>query len=154
MMDLRSKLESLNLALPPAPKPVAAYVPFVRVGELVMVSGQLPLKDGQLLAVGRVPSVVNMDQAQACARQCALNALAILDDALQGNWKNFVRIARLTVFVACDAGFVDHPKVANGASELLSQLLGVAGTHARSAVGVSALPLGAAVELEMTAQVR
>lgn len=153
-MDIRAKLASLNLALPPAPKPVAVYVPAVRTGNLIFVSGQLPMSQGKLIATGCVPSAVSLEKAQEAARQCALNALAILDDQLGGDWSKFVRIVRVAVFVSSDAGFGDQPKVANGASEFLGQVLGPAGQHARAAVGVNALPLGATVEVEVVAEVR
>lgn len=153
-MDIRAKLASLNLALPPTPKPVAVYVPAVRTGNLIFVSGQLPMSQGKLIATGCVPSAVSLEKAQEAARQCALNALAILDDQLGGDWSKFVRIVRVAVFVSSDAGFGDQPKVANGASEFLGQVLGPAGQHARAAVGVNALPLGATVEVEVVAEVR
>lgn len=152
-MDLHARLRELGLTLPPAPKPVAAYVPCVRAGDLVCVSGQLPMKEGSLLATGPVPSKISLDQAQQAARQCALNALAILDQEIGGDWSRFRRIVRLGVFVCCDNDFVDQPKVANGASELLVQILGEQGRHARAAVGANALPLGASVEVELLAQV-
>ena len=153
-MDIHAKLKSLDLPLPPAPKPVAAYVPAVRTGNLVFVSGQLPMRDGKLMATGPVPSAVKLDDAQLAARQCALNALAILDEQLSGDWSRLVRIVRLGVFVSSDDAFTDQPKVANGASEFLGQLLGDAGRHARAAVGVNVLPLGATVEVELIAEVR
>lgn len=153
-MDIHAKLASLNLSLPQAPKPVAAYVPAVQSGQLIFVSGQLPMKEGQLMAVGCVPSAVSLQQAQAAAQQAALNGLAIVGDMIAGDWSRFVRIVRLGVFVASDPGYVDQPKVANGASELLGNLFGQAGRHARAAVGVNTLPLGAAVEVEMIVEVR
>lgn len=153
-MDLLSKLAEQGLTLPQAPKPVASYVPSVRTGNLVFISGQLPMKEGRLTATGCVPGAVNLAEAQQAARQCALNALAILDAELAGDWSRLVRIVKLGVFVASDAGFADQPKVANGASDLLQTLLGESGRHARAAVGVNALPLGATVEVEMIAEVR
>ncbi|MEX0775702.1 MAG: RidA family protein [Phycisphaeraceae bacterium] len=153
-MDIHAKLASLGLTLPAAPKPVAIYVPAVRSGNLIYVSGQLPMKDGKLLATGRVPSAVSLDQAQQAARQCALNGLAIVGDQIDGDWSRLVRIVRVGAFVACDDGYTDQPKVANGASELLGQVLGDAGKHARAAVGVNALPLGATVEVELLVEVR
>jgi enamine deaminase RidA (YjgF/YER057c/UK114 family) len=140
----------LGLVLPQPPRPVAAYVPAVRSGNWLVVSGQLPMRDGALAMRGRVPSQVSVEQAQEAARQCALNALAIVDDHLAGDWSRFVRVVRIGVFVAGDDGFVDQPKVANGASELLGTVLGEAGRHARAAVGTNALPLGAPVEVEFT----
>jgi len=153
-MDIRAKLASMNLSLPDAPKPVAAYVPAVRVGDLVVLSGQLPFASGKLLCTGRVPSQVSVEQAAQAARQCALNALAVLGAEVGGDWGRVVRIVRLGVFVASDNDFSEQPKVANGASELMVALFGDAGRHARAAVGTNALPLGAPVELELTAQVR
>ncbi len=153
-MDLIAKLKSLGLELPAAPKPVAVYVPAVRTGNLVVISGQLPFKDGKLLATGPVPSKVSLEAAQHAARQCALNALAVVGDQIAGDWSRLVRIVRLGVFVASDDAFTDQPKVANGASELIGELLGEPGRHARAAVGVNTLPLGATVEVEMMAEVR
>jgi enamine deaminase RidA (YjgF/YER057c/UK114 family) len=148
-----TKLAELGLVLPTAPKPVAAYIPAVRTGNLVFISGQLPFKDGQLLAVGPVPASVTIEQAQAAARQCVLNALAVLADQIGGSLDRVQRIVRLGVFVCSSAGFTEQPKVANGASELLQQLFGENGRHARAAVGSIALPLGASVEVEMLAEV-
>jgi enamine deaminase RidA (YjgF/YER057c/UK114 family) len=153
-MNIHDQLTALGLTLPPAPKPVAAYVPAVRAGELVWVSGQLPFESGRLLATGPVPSACPPDLASRAARQCCLNALAVLGDQIGGDWGRLVRVLRLGVFIASDAGFYEQPRVANGASDLLLALLGEAGRHARAAVGVNVLPLNASVELEMVAQVR
>src|SRR4051812_22162953 len=101
--------------LPQAPKPVAAYVPFVRSGNLIYISGQIPFGDGKLICTGPVPTAVSLEQARAAAKQCALNGLAIFADALDGDLDRVRRIVRLGVFVCSDAGFVDQPKVANGA---------------------------------------
>ncbi|MCE9589273.1 MAG: RidA family protein [Planctomycetes bacterium] len=153
-MDLHAKLASLGLKLPVAPKPVAAYVPAVRTGNLIVVSGQLPMVEGKLSAVGRVPSAVTPEAAQLAARQCALNALAVVGDQIGGDWSRFVRVVRIGVFVASENDFTEQPRVANGASELLGQLFGEAGRHARAAVGVNVLPLGAVVEVEMMVEVK
>jgi enamine deaminase RidA (YjgF/YER057c/UK114 family) len=150
---VETKLASLGLRLPEAPKPVAAYVPAVRTGNLVFVSGQLPLTAGQLLATGSVPSAVTVDQAQEAAAQCVLNGLAILKAELGGDLSSLSRVVRIGVFVQSDDGFKDQPLVANGASELLEKLLGDSGKHARAAVGVNALPLGASVEVEFVFEV-
>ena len=152
-MDLIAKLKSLNLELPAAPKPVAAYVPAVRTGNLLFISGQLPFKDGKLLATGPVPAV-SVEDAKIAARQCVLNALAVLGDQIGGDWSRLERIVRVGAFVASANDFTGQPQVANGASELLGELFGEIGRHARAAVGVNVLPLGATVELEMIAQVR
>jgi enamine deaminase RidA (YjgF/YER057c/UK114 family) len=154
MHAIEAKLKELNLILPEPPKPVASYVPCVRAGDLVYVSGQLPMKDGKLLATGKVPSAVSIEQAKAAAQQCALNGLAIVAGEIGGDWSRLVRVVRLGVFVQCDDDFTQQPQVANGASEVLQQLLGEAGRHARAAVGTNALPLGATVEVEMLVHVR
>lgn len=147
------RIAELGLTLPPAPKPVAAYIPFVRSGSLLFVSGQLPMRDGALMATGAVPSAVSVEDAARAARQCVLNALAVLADALGGDLDRVVRIVRVGVFVCSDAGFGEQPKVANGASELLQQIFGETGRHARAAVGSIALPLKATVEVELVAEV-
>ncbi len=154
MSTVAQKLAELGLTLPAAPKPVAAYVPAVRTGNLLFVSGQLPFVAGQLSATGPVPSKTTIEAAQAAARQCILNGLAIVSDQLGGDLEQVVRIVRLGVFVQSDVGFTDQPKVANGASELLQQIFGERGRHARAAVGSIALPLGASVEIEMLIEVR
>ena len=141
------------MILPAAPRPVAAYVPFVSAGDLVFVSGQIPLRDGELTATGPVPSQVSVEAATVAARQCVINAVAVLADALDGDLDRVRRIVRLGVFVFSDTGFTDQPTVANGASELLQQVFGEAGRHARAAVGSIGLPLGATVEVELVAQV-
>lgn len=150
---LEARLASLGLRLPEGARPVAAYVPAVRVGNLVFISGQLPLTAGQLLATGPVPSQVTVDQAQEAAAQCVLNGLAALKAELGGDLSRLQRVVRLAVFVQSDARFKDQPLVANGASELLEKLLGEAGRHARAAVGVNALPLDASVEIEFLFEV-
>lgn len=153
-MDLHKRLSDLGLTLPAAPKPVAAYVPAVSVAGQMFISGQLPFADGKLLATGPVPSAASIEQAGQAALQCALNGLAVADAELGGDWGRFVRMVRIGVFVASDAGFYEQPKVANGASELLGEIFGDTGRHARAAVGVNVLPLNASVEVEMTLAVR
>lgn len=148
------RLQELGITLPQPPKPVAAYVPAVRTGNLIYVSGQVPMRDGQLAWSGPVPSAQSLEQAQQAARLCAINGLAVLAGMLDGDLGRVVRIVRVGVWVACDAGFTDQPKVANGASELLQQVFGEQGRHARAAVGSIALPLGATVEVELLAEVR
>lgn len=142
-----AKLTALGHALPTPPNPVAAYVPSVRTGNLLYVAGQIPLKDGKLLAQGRVGNEVSMDLGRQCAVQCALNGLAIVK-AAAGSLDAVARVVRVGCFVCCEAGFHDQPKIANGASELLVAVFGEAGRHARAAVGSIDLPLGAPVEVE------
>jgi enamine deaminase RidA (YjgF/YER057c/UK114 family) len=153
-MTFEQQLAALGLTLPPAPKPVASYIPAVRSGNLIFVSGQLPFKDGQLLATGPVPSACSIEAAQAAARQCVLNGLAVVGDQIGGDFTRVVRIVRVGAFVQSDDGFTEQPKVANGGSELLQQLFGEPGRHARAAVGTNALPLGASVEIELLVEVR
>jgi enamine deaminase RidA (YjgF/YER057c/UK114 family) len=153
MPSILSRLNDLGLTLPAPPKPVAAYVPFVRAGNLLFISGQIPFVEGKVQWTGAVPSAVGIDEASAAARQCALNALAILSDALAGDLDRVNRIVRLGAWVCSDPGFTDQPRVANGASELLVEIFGERGRHARAAVGAIALPLGATVEVEMLVEV-
>lgn len=153
-MDILARLESLGLTLPQAPKPIASYVPAVLENGLMVVSGQLPMLDGKLIATGAVPSACSLEQAQLAARQCVLNGLAIAGATLDGDWSRLGRVVRVGVFVQSDAGFDQQAKVANGASDLLLEILGEAGRHARAAVGVNALPLNASVEVEFMFAVR
>ncbi len=153
-MSFQQQLTQLGLTLPAAPKPVAAYIPAVRTGNLIFISGQLPFKEGQLTATGPVPSKCSIEEAQAAARQCILNGLAVLGDQLGGDFSRVVRIVRVGAFVQSDDGFTEQPKVANGGSELLQQLFGESGRHARAAVGTNALPLGASVEIELLVEVK
>lgn len=154
MNSPHEELERKGLRLPPPPKPLASYVPAVRAGTLLFVSGQLPFHDGQLAATGPVPSQCPADRAVLAARQCLLNALAIVGEQAGGDWTRVLRIVRLGVFVQSDTGFAGQPAVANGASDLLVELFGDAGRHARAAVGVNALPLHASVELELVAELQ
>jgi enamine deaminase RidA (YjgF/YER057c/UK114 family) len=147
-------LARLGLTLPTAPKPVAAYVPAVRSGNMIFVSGQLPMSNGALLATGPVPSKVTIEDAQKAAKQCALNGLAVIADQLGGDLSRVVRVVRLGVFVQSDDRFDGQPKIANGASELMQEIFGEAGRHARAAVGTNALPLDATVEIEFLVEVR
>ena len=155
-MDIKAKLAELGYELPPAAKPVAAYVPYVESGGQLYLSGQLPLKDGKLLATGPVGGQAGptLAQAQQAAAQCVLNGLAQIDAAVGGDWEKVDRVVRLGVFVAGGPCFTEQHLVANGASELLGKVLGDRGVHARAAVGVPSLPLGASVELDMIVALR
>ena len=159
MGPFENALDRLGIVLPPAPKPVAAYVPFTRShaspgGQLIFVSGQLPMKDGTLTCTGPVPTAVSVEQAVQAARQCAINALSVLRDACQGDIDKIGQILRVGIFVQSADGFDAQAKVANGASELLAAVFGDAGKHARAAVGTNSLPLNATVELELLAETR
>jgi enamine deaminase RidA (YjgF/YER057c/UK114 family) len=152
-MDVEVRLRELGYTLPAAAAPIAAYVPALRAGNLLFVSGQLPMRDGKLSCAGAVPSVVSIDVARQAAAQCALNGLAAAGAVLAGDWNRLVRVVRLGVFVLCDAGFTAQAQVANGASELMETILGDRGRHVRAAVGANALPLGATVEVEFVFEV-
>ncbi|MEV8639225.1 RidA family protein [Streptosporangium sp. NPDC051023] len=146
------RLEELGLRLPEVVPPVATYVPAVRSGDHVHVSGQVPLREGRLIAAGRLGDTVSVELAYECARQCALNALAALKAEI-GDLAAVARVVKALVFVASTADFTRLPQVGDGASDLLCELFGDAGRHARSAVGVSALPLSSPVELELLVEI-
>jgi enamine deaminase RidA (YjgF/YER057c/UK114 family) len=148
-------VERLGIVLPPAPKPVASYVPFNRTGNLVYISGQLPSKDGKVQLTGVVgDGGHSIEEGAEAAKLCAINLLAVLKDACEGDLDRVVRIVRIGVWVQSVNGFDQQAKVANGASDLLVAIFGNAGKHARAAVGTNALPLNAAVEVEMLAEIR
>jgi len=146
------RLEELGLTVPGVAKPVAAYIPAIRSGNHVYTSGQLPMRDGRLLHTGAVGGVVSQAEAVECARQCALNALAAIK-AEVGELAAVKQIVKVVVFVASTPDFTNQPLVANGVSELLGEVFGDAGRHARSAVGVAVLPLHAPVEVELLVEV-
>lgn len=145
------RLAELGLSVPDVVPPVAAYVPAVRNGSMVLTAGQLPMRDGSLIATGKVGASVTPEQAYECARQCGLNAIAALGSVTDGLGE--LRIVKVVVFVASTPDFSGQPGVANGASDLFGEVFGDRGVHARSAVGVSVLPLDAPVEVEVTAEV-
>lgn len=146
-MGLAQRLRDLKIDLPAVPGPFGAYVPAKRVGNLVYVAGQLPMKDGKLLATGQVPGRCSIDAARVAARQCVINALAAVN-AIEGSVDHLSGVVRVGAFVSSDTAFTEQPKVANGASEFLLELFGDAGKHVRAAVGVNTLPLDASVEVE------
>lgn len=147
------RLRELGVDLPTPPRPAGIYRPVVAVGDLLFTSGQVAIAEGSLVAAGRVGVEVDLDTGRACARQCAINLMAQLKAALDdlGKVRQFVKV---TVFVASAPSFTEQHLVANGASELLSEVFGDAGRHARSAVGMASLPLGSPVEVEAIVQVR
>jgi enamine deaminase RidA (YjgF/YER057c/UK114 family) len=151
-VDPYARLAELGLELPPVTPPAAAYQPAVRSGSYVYVSGQVPIADGQVLAVGKVGAEVSPERAKELAQRCALSALAAVD-ALVG-LANVVKVVKVVGFVASAEGFTGQPQVINGASELFGAVFGEAGQHARSAVGVFELPLGVPVEVEAIVEVR
>jgi enamine deaminase RidA (YjgF/YER057c/UK114 family) len=151
MSGPHAKLAELGLSLPEVVPPVAAYVPAVQSGQFVYVSGQLPMADGKLMATGKVGGGISAEQAKDLAQQCALNALAAIDSLV--GLENVVKVVKVTGFVASAGGFTGQPGVINGASEFFGAVFGEAGRHARSAVGVAELPLGAPVEVEVIVEV-
>lgn len=151
-MTISARLQELGITLPEPPKAVAAYIPALVSGSLCFTSGQLPLKDGALLAEGRVGNEVTPERAYQAARQSALNAISVAAVAA-GGVDRLKRVVKLVGFVQSDDAFHGQPGVINGASELLETIFGDAGRHARSAVGTNALPLNAAVEVEVIFEV-
>lgn len=147
MSALDDRLAELGLVVPEGSKPVAAYIPAVVSGNLVYTSGQLPMVDGALTATGKVGAAVTPEDAKALARQCLLNGLAAARSAI-GSLDRITRVVKVVGFVASDPSFTGQPGVINGASELLGEIFGEPGQHARSAVGVAVLPLDAPVEIE------
>ena len=150
-VDAYARLAELGLSLPKVAPPLAAYVPAVQSGDYVYVSGQLPLVDGKLSMTGKVGAEVTAEQAADLARICALNALAAIESLV--GLGRIVKIVKVVGFVASAEGFTGQPAVVNGASSLFGDVLGEQGRHARSAVGVAELPLGAPVEVEVIAEV-
>lgn len=145
------RLAELGVTLPAVAPAAGAYVPAVRAGSLVFTAGQVPFVDGAVAAIGKVGSEVSPEEAKQHARTCALNALAAVDGLV--GIDSVVRVVKVVVFVASAEGFTAQPVVANGASELFGEIFGEAGAHARSAVGVSELPLGVPVEVELVVEV-
>jgi enamine deaminase RidA (YjgF/YER057c/UK114 family) len=149
---VEDRVNELGLSVPDVPAPVAAYVPALRSGSQVFTSGQLPTQSGELMATGKVGAEVSVEDAVACARQCALNAIAAVKSEI-GDLDRVKRVVKVVCFVASAPDFTGQPQVANGASELLGTAFGEAGVHARSAVGVAVLPLDAPVEVELLVEV-
>lgn len=150
--DPERQLTDLGLSLPAPAKPVAAYIPTKRSGNLLYVSGQIPVRDGAVMMTGVVPTQVSLEQARECAVQCTLNGLAAVKAEL-GSLSRVRQVIRVGCFVACENGFSEQPKVANAASELLVKVFGDAGKHVRAAVGTNALPLNVPVEIEFLFEV-
>lgn len=152
MSTVESKVAELGLRIPEVIAPLAAYAPAVRSGSYVFTAGQLPVVDGKLAVTGKVGAEVTPEEAAQLAATCALNALAAVRSVI-GDLDRVVRVVKVVGFVASAPGFTGQPGVINGASELLGQVFGDAGVHARSAVGVAVLPLDAPVEVEMQVEV-
>lgn len=150
---IAANLAAANIVLPTPPAPIAVYVGYVVADNFVYVSGQLPMQNGQVAFTGKVGREVNLETAQAAAKLCAINILAQLNAALNGDWSRLVRCVKLTGFVNGTDDFTDQPKVINGASNFIGDMLGQVGVHARAAVGVNSLPLGVPVEVEAVFQI-
>ena len=150
---IKNRLAELGISLPQLAAPVANYVPAVISGSMLYISGQLPMKDGQMIK-GHLGKDVSIEQGQEAARTCALNIITQASAALNGDLDRVVRCVKLGGFVSSTPDFTDHPKVVNGASDFIVNVFGDAGRHARAAVGVAALPLGAAVEVEAVFEIR
>ena len=153
-MTIDERLSELGLKLPSPAPPIAAYVPVVEHGGLLHISGQLPFREDGSLITGRLGETLDVAAGAEAARRCAVMLLAQMRAALGGDLGRVERIVKLGAFISSDPGFIDQPKVANGASELMVAILGDAGRHARSAVGVPVLPLGAAVEIDAIVAIR
>ncbi|MCX7344375.1 MAG: RidA family protein [Alphaproteobacteria bacterium] len=147
------RLAELGITLPTPAKPVANYVPWVRTGNLVFISGQGPLSDGNILHQGRLPDTVSIEDGQKSARLCAVNVIAQLREALGGDLDRVTRVVKLVGFVNAAPDFADHPKIINGASDLMVEVFGDKGRHARSAVGSPSLPFNISVEVEAIIEV-
>jgi enamine deaminase RidA (YjgF/YER057c/UK114 family) len=150
---IEEKIKELGFELPEAPKALAAYVPSLKIDKLVFTAGQVPVVKGELKVKGKLGAEISEEDGKKAAEICALNCLSVVKQAA-GSLDNVDRIVKLTVFVNSADGFSDQHKVANGASELIGKIFGEAGKHVRSAVGVSELPMNAAVEIEMIAKVK
>ena len=153
MSIIKNKLESLNIILPPAPKPAANYVPTVKSGNLIFVSGQIPVLDGNLI-VGKVGYNIEIEEAVAAARACGLAILAQLNEATNSDLDKISRIVKLGGFVNCTDTFTQQPEIINGASNLMVEVFGEAGKHSRFAVGTNSLPRGVVVEVEAIAEIK
>ena len=149
---IKEKLDTLGITLPTPPKPAGSYIPVVRTGNLVFVSGQIPIKDGKILYSGKVTKDLSIQDAQKGARLCAINALAQLNSEF-GNLEKISKIVRVSGFVNSPPEFTEQPKVINGASDLLFEIFEEKGQHTRVAVGVSSLPLNSAVEIDLIVEI-
>ena len=149
---IEEKLKSLNITLPSPPSPAGAYIPVVKSGNTVYVSGQIPIEEGKVAFKGKVPTVQSLENAQKAAKLCAINALAQLKKEL-GDLDRISRILRVSGFVNSEPDFTNQPKVINAASDLLFEIFGEKGQHSRIAVGVASLPLGSTVEIDMIVEI-
>ncbi len=152
-MDIEARLLAAGIVLPEISPPLAAYVPAARSGNLLFISGQLPLKEGSLAYQGKVGQELNLEEGQSACRLATINCLAVLKKYI-ADWGQFVKVVKLTGYINCEPDFTAQPQVLNGASQLLESIFGFQGRHARAAVGVNALPMGAPCEVEMVVEIR
>jgi enamine deaminase RidA (YjgF/YER057c/UK114 family) len=150
---IEEKINQMGYTVPIPPKPLASYIPVIRTGELIFTAGQLPLKDGSLVYKGKLGKELSEDEGKKAAQLCALNCLSVIKSEV-GDLDRVKGIIKLTVFVNSAEGFINHPQVANGASDFIKEVFGEKGKHVRSAVGVAELPLNAPVEIEMIVKVK
>lgn len=153
-MNIQTKLEELGLSLPKVAAPAANYVPYVISGNIIFVSGQIPFLNGEKMHLGRVGDTLSTEDGAKAAQACALNILAQVNEAVNGDWSKVVRCVKLGGFVNCTPDFTDQPVVINGASNLIAEAMGEAGKHARFAVGAPSLPLGVAVEIDAVFEIK
>ncbi|HBR69132.1 MAG TPA: hypothetical protein DEA55_07140 [Rhodospirillaceae bacterium] len=153
-MSIEAKLKELGYQLPKAAAPAANYVPFVVSGNMLFVAGQIPFLNGEKMHLGRLGENLSIEQGAEAAKACALNILAQANAAAGGDWSRIKRCVKLGAFVNCTPDFTDHPKVVNGASDLIVAAMGEAGKHARFAVGAPSLPLGVAVEIDAIFEIK
>jgi enamine deaminase RidA (YjgF/YER057c/UK114 family) len=153
MGKVEDRLKSLGMVLPEVPAPLAAYVPAKKVGQVIFTAGQLPLLKGELICKGLLGQDVDIEQAYQAARICTLNALAAIKGVVK-DLDQIVQVVRVVGYVASTSTFTQQPAIVNGASELLLEIFGEVGKHARSAIGVASLPLNASVEIELTVEVK
>ncbi len=147
-MTIASRLQQLGITLPAPIAAIANYVPYTRQGNLLVISGQITIENGEKKFIGQLGKNISLEEGQKAARLCAVNVIAQISAALDGDLERVERILRLGVFVSCTPEFTEHSQVANGASDLMVDVFGDAGRHARAAVGVSSLPVGVSVEVE------
>ncbi len=153
-MDINKRLKELGIELPVAPVPTASYVPFLLAGEFLFIAGQVPVLQGEVHYAGRLGETLSLEQGVAAARMCGINILTQVSEALDGDLNRVIGCVRLGGFVHATPGFTDHPKVVNGASDLMIEVFGDKGKHTRVAVGVASLPRGVGVEIDAIFRVR
>tara|TARA_B110000438_G_scaffold285565_1_gene315785 strand:+ start:953 stop:1417 length:465 start_codon:yes stop_codon:yes gene_type:complete len=154
MNDIDKKIEQLGIIIPSAPTPAANYIPYVISNNLVFISGQVPFENGEIKNTGKVGKEIGLSQAKLVAKICALNVISVLKDALNGDLSRMVKCVKLGIFVSCTSNFHHQPEVANGASDLIVEIFGDKGKHARFAVGTNSLPRNVPVEIDAVFEIK